>query len=68
VKTEITLGTRERGTVEILSGLKSGDVVVTDGVLKVRPNSPVIVRQAAGAAVAGRATGQGSSDKAGLAQ
>lgn len=69
VKTEVTLGTRERGTVEVLTGLKSGDVVVTDGVLKVRPDSPVIVRQAAGAAVAGRmATGQGSSDKAGLAQ
>lgn len=69
VKTEVTLGTRERGTVEVLSGLKSGDVVVTDGVLKVRPNSPVVVRDAAGATVAGRmGPGQGSSDKAGLAQ
>ncbi len=69
VKTEVTLGTRERGTVEVLTGLKSGDVVVTDGVLKVRPDSPVIVRPMAGAAVAERmATGQGSSDKAGLAQ
>ena len=68
-KTEVTLGTRERGTVEVLTGLKSGDIVVTDGVLKVRPNSPVVVRGAAGGAVAGRMSqGQGSSDKAGLAQ
>jgi membrane fusion protein (multidrug efflux system) len=68
VKTEVTLGTRERGTVEVLTGLKSGDLVVTDGVLKVRPGGPVRVRQADGPAVAGRATGQGTSDKAGLAQ
>jgi membrane fusion protein (multidrug efflux system) len=69
VKTEVTLGTRERGTVEVLAGLKSGDVVVTDGVLKVRPGSAVMVRPAGSGAVAGRmATGPGSSDKAGLAQ
>jgi membrane fusion protein, multidrug efflux system len=69
VKTEVTLGTRERGTVEVLAGLKSGDVVVTDGVLKVRPGSAVMVRPAGSGAVAGQmATGPGSSDKAGLAQ
>jgi len=69
LKTEVTLGTRERGTVEVLAGLKSGDVVVTDGVLKVRPGSAVMVRPAGSGAVAGQmATGPGSSDKAGLAQ
>ena len=57
-------GARERGTVEVLSGLNSGDVVVTDGVLKVRPGGPVKVRPTASASVAA----QGSSDKAGLAQ
>ena len=70
-KTEVTLGTRERGVVEVLTGLKSGDVVITDGVLKVRPGAPVRVRSAnpAGAAdTAHVAAAQGTSDKAGLAQ
>ena len=70
-KTEVTLGTRERGVVEVLTGLKSGDVVITDGVLKVRPSAPVRVRSAnpAGAAdTAHVAAAQGTSDKAGLAQ
>jgi membrane fusion protein (multidrug efflux system) len=64
LKKEVILGARERGTVEVLSGLNSGDVVVTDGVLKVRPGGPVKVRPTASAYVAA----QGSSDKAGLAQ
>jgi membrane fusion protein (multidrug efflux system) len=64
LKKEVILGARERGTVEVLSGLNSGDVVVTDGVLKVRPGGPVKVRPMAPASVAA----QGSSDKAGLAQ
>ena len=64
LKKEVVLGARERGTVEVLSGLNSGDVVVTDGVLKVRPGGPVKLRPTASASVAA----QGSSDKAGLAQ
>jgi membrane fusion protein (multidrug efflux system) len=69
VKTEVTLGTRERGTVEVHAGLKSGDIVVTDGVLKVRPGSAVMVRPAGSGAIAGQmATSPGSSNKAGLAQ
>jgi len=71
VKTEVTLGTRERGLVEVLAGLKSGDMVITDGVLKVRPGGPVQVR-ANPAAISGGAAriaqGQGASDKTGLAQ
>ena len=35
------LGTRERGVVEVQAGLQSGDMVVTDGVLKLRPGAPV---------------------------
>jgi len=71
VKTEVTLGARERGIVEVLAGLKSGDVVITDGVLKVRPGGPVRVRSAQPAGGAGNAriaAGQGASDKASLAQ
>jgi membrane fusion protein (multidrug efflux system) len=44
VKTPVTIGIRERGIVEITSGLHAGDLVVTDGVLKVRPNGPVKVQ------------------------
>ena len=74
-KTEVTLGTRERGLVEVTAGLKSGDLVVTDGVLKLRPNAPVRVRTVGEAApkVGGEgdprlAAGEGPSDKAGLRQ
>lgn len=34
VFTEVTLGARQAGRVEILKGLSHGDIVVTDGVLK----------------------------------
>lgn len=71
VKTEVTLGMREPGLVEVVTGLKSGDVVVTDGVLKVRPGAPILVRGAStpgGQAGARIASGQGTSDKGALAQ
>ena len=66
-----TLGTRERGTVEVVNGLKSGDMVVTDGVLKVRPGSPVRITGATPVGEGGAAkiaSGDGVSDKAGLKQ
>lgn len=71
VKTEILVGTRERGSLEVVSGLKSGDLVVTDGVLKVRPNGPVRVQGALPGGEGGAAkiaSGEGPSDKAGLRQ
>ncbi len=43
IKTPVTVGIREKGTVEITTGLHSGDLVVTDGVLKVRAGAPVEV-------------------------
>jgi membrane fusion protein, multidrug efflux system len=46
VKTPVTLGVREKGVVEVVAGLSPGDLVVTDGILKVRPNGPVIVQGA----------------------
>jgi membrane fusion protein (multidrug efflux system) len=70
-KTEVTLGTRERGSVEVVAGLKSGDLVVTDGVLKVRPGAPVRVQGATPAGEGGApkvAASEGPSDKAGLRQ
>lgn len=68
-KVEVTLGTRERGVVEVLAGLESGDLVVTDGVLKVRPNGPVRITRAGGSgSPAAIASGQGTTDKSGLAQ
>lgn len=71
VKTEVALGTRERGTVEVISGLKSGDMIVTDGVLKLRPGGPVKIQGATPAgegAPAKIAAGDTPSDTAGLRQ
>jgi len=67
-KTEITLGMRERGLAEVLTGLESGDIVVTDGVMKVRPGAPVQIAPATGGGAAAIASGQGTTDKSGLAQ
>lgn len=70
-KTEVVLGMRERGLVEVVSGLQPGDMIVTDGVLKLRPNAPVRIANAAvasGETEARFARGEGPSDKAGLRQ
>jgi membrane fusion protein (multidrug efflux system) len=69
-KTDVQLAKRERGFVEVVGGLKAGDVVVTDGVMKLRPGAPVIVQQGAqgeggNPRIAG---GEGPSDRAGLRQ
>ncbi|SLN72898.1 efflux RND transporter periplasmic adaptor subunit [Oceanibacterium hippocampi] len=44
----VELGQRSEGTVEILSGVAAGDVVVTGGVQKLRDGAPVEIRDAAG--------------------
>jgi hypothetical protein len=69
------LGTRERGIVEVTSGLKAGDLVVTDGVLKLRPNMPVrptvkpLEEQPSGDGGDARLAAEaGLADKAGLSQ
>lgn len=41
VKTEITVGRRRPGEVEVLSGLSAGDQVITEGTQKVRDGMPV---------------------------
>lgn len=43
-QTEIKTGRRRPGIVEVLSGLDSGQEVITQGVIKVRPGSKVIVK------------------------
>lgn len=40
---EVELGQRDRGSAEITKGLLEGDVIVTDGVLKLVDGSPVAV-------------------------
>ncbi|MBC7982755.1 MAG: efflux RND transporter periplasmic adaptor subunit [Candidatus Obscuribacterales bacterium] len=40
-KTEVVLGRRRPGEVEILQGLSAGDVVITEGTQKVRDGMPV---------------------------
>ena len=72
-KVEVGLGVRERGSVEVVSGLQSGDLIVTDGVLKLRPDAPVKLNM--GGSGGGDlesepklAGGEGPSDKAGLRQ
>ena len=40
-KTEIKIGTRDRGNLEIISGLNDGDIVAAEGLKKIRPNSKI---------------------------
>ena len=40
-KTEVKIGFRKKGNVEILSGLKIGDVVAAEGLKKVRPKGKI---------------------------
>ncbi|MBI1338906.1 efflux RND transporter periplasmic adaptor subunit [bacterium] len=44
-KTQVKLGTRDKGVIEVLSGLNRGDMVVSEGVLKLRPGAAVRVRE-----------------------
>ena len=41
---EVSIGTRKPGKVEIVSGLEAGELIITDGTLKVRPGSSVKIR------------------------
>ena len=43
--TEVTTGIRDSATVQITSGLKAGDTVVTTGLLSVRPDSKLSVKK-----------------------
>ena len=41
---EVRIGTRRPGQVEVVDGLRIGELVITDGTLKVRPGSKVSIR------------------------
>lgn len=59
---EVAAGIRQPGEVEIVTGLKAGELVVTDGGLKLAPGTPVKVDEVAPAAPPGpgpRETGAG---------
>jgi membrane fusion protein (multidrug efflux system) len=40
-KTEIKIGLRQEGNIEILSGLNIGDIIVAEGLKKVFPRSKI---------------------------
>jgi membrane fusion protein (multidrug efflux system) len=48
----ITTGKRQQGRVEILDGLKEGDIVVYEGQVKLRNNIPVTIKNQQEAALA----------------
>ncbi len=41
---EVQIGSRRPGEVEVVSGLSAGELVITDGALKVRAGSKVLIR------------------------
>jgi len=43
-KREVRIGTRRPGSVEVVSGLKPGEQVITHGTLRVRPGQAVAIR------------------------
>ena len=40
-KTEVETGVRNKGSIEILSGLNAGDKIIAEGLTKVRPGMKV---------------------------
>ena len=40
-KLEIKIGTRNKGKLEVISGLTEGDIIVAEGLKKVRPNGKI---------------------------
>ncbi len=44
-RVEVTVGTRQPGVAEITDGLQAGDVVVTDGTIKLQPGTTVEVTE-----------------------
>ena len=50
LRTQVTLGRRRPGEVEVVEGLNSGDVIISEGIQKVRDGSPVKALAAPGAA------------------
>ena len=53
VLTKIDIGNRRPGEVEVAKGLAAGDVVVTDGQMKIKDGAPVMVLPSAPPPAAG---------------
>lgn len=46
-RTEVVLGQRSGGYIEVLDGLSPGDRVITEGIIRVREGAPVVVQDPA---------------------
>ena len=47
-KTEVEIGIRDKGNLEVLSGLNEGDKIIAEGLTKVKPGmkvKPIIKKQ-----------------------
>ena len=42
---EVTIGARQSGYVEVLSGLEEGDKVITEGIIRVREGAELVLRE-----------------------
>jgi membrane fusion protein (multidrug efflux system) len=40
-RTEIKIGARNEGYLEVISGLIEGEIIVAEGLIKVRPNGKI---------------------------
>lgn len=45
ISTKVTLGTRSDKTVEILDGLAIGDTLITNGIIQVKPDGEVEIKE-----------------------
>ncbi len=55
-RTQVTLGLRQFGIVEVLAGLREGDVVITEGIIKIRDGAQVSIEHPGNGTVAPMAT------------
>ncbi|MEQ8370667.1 MAG: efflux RND transporter periplasmic adaptor subunit [Alphaproteobacteria bacterium] len=59
IRTEVTLGRREPGIVQVEAGLSPGELVVVEGLQKVRDGRAVVLQEATGSGGATSADGTG---------
>lgn len=45
ISTKVTLGTRSDKTVEIIDGLAIGDTLITNGIIQVKPDGEVEIKE-----------------------
>lgn len=45
IKRQIKIGIRRGGWVAVMNGLTAGEQVITEGIIKIRPNAPVSVKE-----------------------